>query len=262
MLAPVSTSPQSVDRIFAVLEYLASHKTGAGLAELARTVDAPKSSLTALLAGMLERGHLVKDDAGLYRLGPRMFSMAMRIVGSLDLASLARPILERLSADTGETSLLGALAPAGNVAIYIDKVESTSALRYTISLGEERELYCSSIGKLLLAHMPPAQQQAYFKATPLKSFTDTTITTAAAMRRELDTILAQGYAQTRGERIVGAHAIAAPVFGYEGEMLAALVVVGPAERMRAGGDQHRARLLAAAKQLSQHMSARDPAPAA
>ena len=83
MLAPVSTSPQSVDRILAVLEYLAAHKTGAGLAELARTVDAPKSSLTSLLAGMLERGHLVKDDAGLYRLGPRMFSMAMRIVGSL-----------------------------------------------------------------------------------------------------------------------------------------------------------------------------------
>ncbi len=258
MLAPVSTSPQSVDRILAVLEYLASHKTGAGLAELARTVDAPKSSLTALLSGMQERGHLVKDDAGLYRLGPRMFSMAMRIVGSLDLGSLARPVLDRLSADTGETCLLGALAPSGDSAIYIDKVESQSALRYTVSLGEQRELYSSSIGKALLAWMPAAQQQAYLQSTSFTAFTATTITSAAAMRRELDAILAQGYAHTRGERIVGADAMAAPVFGYEGELLAAIVVVGPAERMRAGWDQHRDQLLAAAKQLSQRMSARDP----
>jgi DNA-binding IclR family transcriptional regulator len=58
-----------------------------------------------------------------------MFSLTMRAVGRLDLASLAHPQLEQLVADTGETALLGALAPSGDVAMYIDKEESHSSVR-------------------------------------------------------------------------------------------------------------------------------------
>jgi DNA-binding IclR family transcriptional regulator len=262
-MPPSSTpAPQSVERILAILELLAANRNGAGLAELARSTDAPKSSLIGLLAGMVASGYVTKAPAGGYRLGPRMFSLAMRVVGSLDLASLARPLLERLVADTGETALLGALAPSGDVAIYIDKVESRSSLRYTVSLGEQRELYSSSIGKLLLAHMPPARQDAYLQGHSLKPFTDRTITSVAALREELATIRAQGFAQTRGERVVGADAMAAPVFGAANEVLAALVVAGPSERMRGNWDACRRHLLAAAAQLSQRMPGQDALAAA
>lgn len=262
MSATATPSPQSVERILAILELLAAGAEGAGLAELARVIDAPKSSLISLLAGMLAGGYLTKDAGGTYRLGPRMFSLAMRVVGSLDLASLARPVLEQLVADTGETALLGALAPSGDLAIYIDKVESRSSVRYTVSLGEQRELYSSSIGKLLLAHMPPAQQQAYLRCHPLKAFTDHTITSAPVLRQELERIRAQGFAQTRGERVVGADAIAAPVFGVGRQVLAALVVAGPSERMRGNWDGCRRHLMAAAAQLSQRMTGHAAAVAA
>lgn len=261
MPAASTAAPQSVERILAILELLAASRAGAGLADLARALDAPKSSLVGLLAGMVASGHVTKDTAGCYRLGPRMFSLAMRVVGSLDLAALARPVLERLVQETAETALLGALAPSGEVAVYIDKVESRSSVRYTVSLGEQRELYSSSIGKLLLAHMPQPRQDAYLRTHPLKAFTDRTITSVPALRKELENIRAQGFAQTRGERVVGADAMAAPVFGPAGEVLAALVVAGPSERMRGNWEACRRSLLAAAAQLSQRIPGRD-APAA
>lgn len=249
-------APQSVERILTVLDLLAARGSGvASLAELSRAVNAPKSSLISLLAGMVATGHLAKDESGLYRLGARTFSLAMRIVGSLDLASLARPVLEWLVQQTGETVLLGALAPSGDVAMYIDKVESQSALRYTVSLGEQRDLYSSAIGKLLLAHLPAPRQEAYLQGHALKQHTAATITSRASLRKELDRIRAQGYALTTGERIVGADAMAAPVFGSAGEVLAAVVVAGPSERMRVQRDVHLQHLTAAAAQLSHRMAA-------
>ena len=253
-VSPIS-APQSVDRILAVLELLASSSAeGASLSELARRVNAPKSSLVSLLSGMVESGHLSKDSSGVYRLGARMFSLATRIVGSLDLASLARPLLERLAQETGETVLLGALAPSGDVAMYIDKVESRSALRYTVSLGEQRDLYSSAIGKLLLAYMPQSRQDAYLNTHQLKQYTPATLTAVAALRKDLDQIRARGYAVSAGEWIVSADALAAPVFGFGGELLAALVVAGPSERMRVHRDHHIHCLLEAASQLLQRMS--------
>lgn len=242
--------------MLAVLENLASDPArGATLAELARRTGAPKSSLISLLSGMTEGGHLSKGDDGVYRLGSRMYSLAMRIVGSLDLASLARPLLERLVAETGETVLLGALAPSGDAAMYIDKVESRSALRYTVSLGEQRDLYSSAIGKLLLAYMPAARQDAYLDSHELQQYTQSTLTSPVALRKDLAGIRERGYAVTTGERIVGADALAAPVFGFGNELIAALVVAGPSERMRAHRSAHLQRLLDTAGELSNRMSA-------
>lgn len=251
-------APQSVDRIFAVLERLSSQADrGASLAELSRELDAPKSSLISLLAGMVASGHLTKDEAGSYRLGARMFSLAMRVVGSLNLASIARPILEALTEQTGETTLLGALAPSGDLAMYIDKVESQSALRYTVSLGEQRDLYSSAIGKLLLAYLPPDRQNAYLRTHELRAFTDATITSHADLRGQLEEIRRLGYAVTTGERIVGADALAAPVFRFGHELMAAIVVAGPSERMRANRSVHIERLVEAAAELSRSMASAD-----
>jgi DNA-binding IclR family transcriptional regulator len=254
-ITPIA-APQSVERIFTVLERLAScAANGASLADLARATQAPKSSLVSLLAGMVSSGHVSKDATGVYRLGVRMFSLSMRVVGSLDLQTFARPVLETLMDATGETVLLGTLGPAGDLAMYIDKVESRSALRYTVSLGEQRELHCTSIGKLLLAFMPERRQDAYLRSHALKRYTDATITSPQALRDHLATIRAAGYAATAGEQIVGADAIAAPVFGFGGELIAALVVAGPSERMRAHRESHVASLKTAATHLTRVMGA-------
>ena len=102
--------------------------------------------------------------------------------------------------------------------------------------------------------MPHDRQDEYLRAHELRAFTPTTITSRAELKKQLEEILAQGFARTVGERIVGADAMAAPIFGFGGDVIAAVVVVGPSERMRAGLEAHTEKLIAAAAQLSQSMA--------
>jgi DNA-binding IclR family transcriptional regulator len=225
-------APQSVERIFAILDHLAVERAGDSLAGIARMADAPKTSMVGLLAGMLDGGYLSRDEEGRYTLGPRMLSLAMRVTARTDVTALARPLLNDLVQQTGETALLGAIAPDAEVSIYIDKVESSSPVRYTVSLGERRELYATAIGKLLLAHMDKARQDKYLRDHQLRAFTANTITSMRRLRTELEEIVREGISRTDSERVVGASALAVPVLGPEGRLLLGIVLAGPSERMR------------------------------
>lgn len=228
-------APQSVERIFAILDHLAIEGGGDSLAGIARMADAPKTSMVGLLSGMLGGGYLARDAQGRYTLGPRMLSLAMRVSSRSDVTALARPILVDLARQTGETALLGAMAPEAEVSMYIDKVESTNPVRYTVSLGERRELYASAIGKLLLAHLDKARQEKYLRGNEMRAFTPNTITSVRRLRAELDEIAREGISRTRSERVAGASALAVPVFGADGRLLVGIVLAGPSERMRDNG---------------------------
>jgi DNA-binding IclR family transcriptional regulator len=231
--AVTAASPQSVDRMFAVLDHLAD-EGNAPLADIARAADAPKSSMVGLLAGMVRAGYLVRDTRGSYALGPRMFGLAVRVAARADLHVFARPVLAGLVEATGETALLGTIAPDADLAMYIDKAESPNPVRYTVAMGERRELYASAMGKLLLAYLPEARRDAYLRAEKLRAFTANTITSVRALREELSRIREQGIARTNAERVPGASALAAPVFDSNGQFLVGLGVAGPSDRMRAG----------------------------
>jgi len=250
-------APQSVDRIFTILDHLAVQRAGDTLSALARKADAPKSSVISLLAGMIHCGYLERDGKGRYQLAPRMLSLAMRVMAGRELPELARPLLVQLVEQTGETALVGTLASDADVATYIDKVESLNPVRYTVSLGERRELYSSAIGKLLLTHMPPERRDKYLRSQPLRAFTPATITSARKLRVELEAIRESGVSQTHGERVVGASAMAAPVFGARGEFVAGIVLAGPSERMRSRWGHHEAKVRTAAERLSLLVAGRE-----
>jgi DNA-binding IclR family transcriptional regulator len=232
-VALTAASPQSVDRIFAVIDYLALAPRGDSLAGIARAAAAPKTSMVGLLAGMVRAGYLARDAAGTYTLGARMFGLAVRVAARADLHVFARPILAELVEATGETALLGAMAPDAELAMYLDKVESPNPVRYTVATGERRELYASAMGKLLLAYLPEPRRDRYLKAEKLKAFTANTITSVRELRAELASIREQGVARTHAERVAGASALAAPVFGADGAFLVGLGVAGPSDRIRA-----------------------------
>jgi len=247
-------APQSVDRIFAILTHLACERSGDSLAGIARKTRAPKTSIVGLLAGMIESGYLERDADGRYRLGTRMLSLAMRVLSGTNLAALGRPVLAWLAEETGETAILGTMAPDADTCIYIDKVESTSPLRFTVSLGERRELYCSAMGKLLLAHMEKPRQERYLRTEPLRAFTPDTITSVRRLRGELDRALREGIARTHSERVAGVSALAAPVFGPNGALQAVVSLGGPSNRIRANSVRLELHLREAAKRLTQLVS--------
>ncbi len=226
-------APQSVSRIFSVLESLVAAPGGATLSELAVHADAPKTSLSGLLTGLIAEGCLVRDGDGRYGLGPRFVSLATRVVAGRELTMAARPVLADLMQATGETAVLGAVAPDAEFVTYLDKVESDNPIRYAVTVGERRDLYCTAMGKVLLAHFEAARLKRYLKDTERQQFTETTITTVAGLNAELEHIRRHGIATTDSERVAGASGVAAPVISSDGAVVAGVMIAGPSERMRA-----------------------------
>ena len=248
--SPARGGPQSVGRVFAILESLAGDSDGATLAELAAGTGAPKTSLVGLLAGLTSEGCLLRDGAGRYRLGPRFISLAMRAVAGRDLVALCRPELEALVAATGETAVLGVLADDADVATYLDKVESSNPIRYAVTVGERRELYCTAMGKALLAQLPPDRLRQYLKDTSRERFTPTTLTGQRELMAEMAQVRAEGIARTRGERFADASGMAAPVFAADGSAVAAVLIAGPSERMQVNADENERQLRRAADECT------------
>ncbi len=236
------SGPQSVGRILTMLETLAKTENGATLSDLALGTGAPKTSLVGLLAGLTAEGCLARDEAGRYFLGPRFLSLAMQAIAGREFIVLARPILVDLATATEETAVLGALAPntdpGADLAIYLDKVESSNPIRYAVTVGERRELYCTALGKVLLAHFEPARLRRYLETTQREQFTATTMTTSSELEAELAYIHASGISRTNDERIPGASGLAAPVFASDGTVTAVLLIAGPSERMRVNSESN------------------------
>lgn len=135
----------------------------------------------------------------------------MQAMAGRELTELARPLLAGLVEASGETAVFGALAPDADMAIYLERVESSSSIRYAVTVGERRDLlYCTAMGKALLAFFEPARLKKYLKSTPREKFTPTTITGTADLLAELARIRRDGIARTNGERVSGASASAGP----------------------------------------------------
>jgi IclR family pca regulon transcriptional regulator len=248
--APRRAGPQSVGRVFRILESIAGQRAGATLSELARVTASPKTSLAGLLAGLTAEGCLVRDAGGRYALGPRVHSLAVQAMAGRELVMLARPVLRALVDATGETAVIGALAPDADLAVYLDKVESANPIRYAVTVGERRELYCTAIGKMLLAHFESARLRRYLRTTARRRFTPTTITSTADLLADVAKIRREGIARTNGERVDGASGLAAPVFAADGSVAAALLIAGPTERMRANQKRNEQLLRSAAAECS------------
>ncbi|MEH6546525.1 MAG: IclR family transcriptional regulator [Sneathiella sp.] len=228
--SPSRASPQSVGRIFLIMESLTELPAGATLSELATKTDAPKTSLVGLLTGLTNEGYLLRDQSGRYFLGPQFLSLAMKAVAGRELVTLVRPTLEKLSLDTGETAVLGALASDAELVTYLDRAESINPIRYAVSVGERRDLYCTAMGKLLLAFFDEPRLDKYLKKRR-RAFTPSTVTKAEDLKNELSYIRSQGLSYTQDERIDGASGIAAPIYSSEGEVIASLLIAGPSGRM-------------------------------
>lgn len=233
--AAPNRGPQSVGRVFAILEYLVANPDGATLSELATFAEAPKTSLVGLLDAMVVEGCVRRDAARRYLLGARTLTFAMRAVAGRQLTELAHPFLVELAEATGETSVLGVLTSDSQHVVYVDKVESSNPIRYAVDLGMQRELHCTAIGKVLLAGFDAARLDRFLSDGPLQRFTPKTIISTSALRAELARVRKEGIARNVGERVRDASGIAAPIFSGEGRVIAALLIAGPSQRM----DAHR-----------------------
>jgi len=215
---------QAVDRAARLLTEVVHATDPMTFTGLSAATGLAKSTTSRLLLALERNGLVRRDDHGRFLPGEMFVSFAWRGGAEAGLVAVAQPFLERLGKATSETINLGV---AGNGMVeQIAQVDSTYLIGGTNWVGMSVALHCSALGKVLLAYgaaqLPPG---------PLERRTDKTVTSEAALRADLAGVRARGYAVTDEELEPGLIAVAAPVRGYDGAVIAALSVSAPTTRM-------------------------------
>ena len=232
---PVQRPPvQSIDRVLDIIEALSACPRGAALTDLAGSVNLHISTVHRMLSALISRGYAKKDpETGKYALTLRLFELGSRVAGSMDWAAAARPQLERLARATGETVHL--VARDGDAVVYIYKQSpADSILRASSFVGLRNPMYCTGVGKSILAFLPPEEVKAIWARTSPVQFTPHTLTDPGRLYADLDIIRARGWAVDEEEHEIGVVCVAAPVFSFDGTPVGAVSVAAPSARM--GGE--------------------------
>ena len=220
-------------RVLAVLERL-SRQRAIGLEELSREIKLAKPTVYRFLLTLQELGYARRVENDRWAITLRMFNVGSRALDHLDLHTAARPVAEDLSEALGETIHMGVLD--GDSAVYVMKIESKYQIRMYSRVGRRMPLYCTSIGKVLLAYLGGDEREAALKGVELLPMTKNTITARAALDAEIAAIRGQGYALDNEEREEGLHCIGAPIFDHTGTVVAALSVSWPSFRYERGNE--------------------------
>lgn len=242
---------QSVDRAITVLEIIAGLGE-ASVSEVASSVGAHRSTISRLLAVLEARGMVAAAGGrGRYRLGPNILRLASAIGSPLDVTVQGGDICEQLATVLGET--VNIAVKQGDSAVNVYQAAGTGAITVDSWVGRPTPLHATSSGKVLLAWLDQSKLDAAL-GNALASFTTQTVTDRDALRSQLTTARSNGYAVTIGELEDGLNAIAAPVRGPGGVVVAALSASAPSYRLPAELiPQHAAEVINAADRISRRM---------
>ena len=221
---------QTVDRALRLLLLFKEGTQEYRVGELAASLGVDKSIASRLAATLARRGFLERvPESGAFRLGPEVSRLGMLALGSShNLVELARVPMEHLAQETGDTVNLAAIED--NKVVNIAQVDGPHLIGVGDWVGQKTEPHTTANGKVLLAYMGSSLENLPLE-TPLKAFTEQTITNIEELDAELERVRLEGWASTLGELEKGFNGAAVPVFDASGRCLAALSVSGPVYRM-------------------------------
>jgi IclR family transcriptional regulator, KDG regulon repressor len=212
-----------------ILEAIKNSPVGMSLADLTRTVKIPKPTAYRIAATLESRGYLDRTEEGGYQISRKLFELQRGVTDEQLLMRVTYPVMEHLVESCQETVNLGVL-DAGEV-VVINTIESPQGIRMSSKIGNRRYAHSTALGKVLLCAMPEKDLQRYIKNKGLPRLMPNTITTEAALKKELELIRERGYAMDNEENEPNGRCIGAPVFGPYGRVLAAVSISGPTFRM-------------------------------
>jgi DNA-binding IclR family transcriptional regulator len=255
---------QSVDRALTILELLAADGR-LGVGEIAVLLDVHKSTASRLLATLEAHGLAEQlPDRGRYQLGVGVLRLAGATRSRMDVVQESRPVTGALAARVGET--VNVVILSGRETLYLDQVSGTSALQIHNWVGKRNPMHATANGRVLLAHVSDGERDTILAAAStadgaLPRLTASTLVSREAVLADLDQIRRQGYAVARDELEVGLTAVAAPVRGSAGDVIASLSVSGPTFRIEDRLPLLVAEVVAAAEDVSRRMGHRQPSTA-
>jgi DNA-binding IclR family transcriptional regulator len=200
-----------------------------GIRQLSARTGFPPATVHRIVAALVERGYLRQNrNTRNYSLSTRFLEFADSVQQRFDLVPIARPHLERLSMNTGESVNLCVLD--GPVVVYIDHVHSQKHILRTFTrLGARVPLYATGVGKVYLSRMGAEELDSYLGNVKLERYTKKTIMDKNGLLEELERIRERGYAVDDQEKEDGVRCVAAPVFDHSGSIAAAISISGAAQ---------------------------------
>lgn len=214
---------QTVDRALQLLEIVAEHPEGVVAKELEECLELNKVTVHRLLATLENRGFIERRGNG-YTMGIKVVELSSMKLNNVELKTEATPYLRKLVGEIGLPVQMAILE--GEDAIFIEKVESLTSLRMYSQIGKRIPLYASGVGKALLLQKSDEEILECLSKIEFIQFTSKTLTSPEAVLEEIKKARVTGYAIDNEEHEEGIICVAAPIYDYRGEIIAAISAGG------------------------------------
>ncbi len=243
---------QSVANTLDILDLL-SKQGELTVPEISAQTGFSKSSVFRMLATLENRKFIKKSADAKYSLDVKLIVLGNSVIDRLDVIRFGHPMLMELTNRTGETSHMGILD--GDIFVrVVDKVLSPSTIRTDSYVGFGRRAHLMACGKAILSFKPQTFIDAYIRVNDFSPLTDYSITGADQLLRELELTRQRGYALDREESEYGLFCIGAPIFDINHNVIAAVSISGPADRMKKNLDANLPLVLETARKISEYMA--------
>ncbi len=221
---------QSLDRGLQILEYIANHDGPVRLVELAQLIGIEKSSACRLVLTLADRGYVRQDpETTGYLLDEKVFELAGRLASQRRIQDHVRKYLRHLAQETGETSHLAVRGKGG--VVFVDHEFGSQPVAVTSQWGSSEPFHCTALGKALLAGVTEEELKDILGTKSLKQYTPRTVTRLADLAKECRKAREELVAMDDEEYRPGVRCLAAPVFDFRGQVIAAIGISGPLERL-------------------------------
>jgi DNA-binding IclR family transcriptional regulator len=219
----------NLERALVILEFLAENP-GAGVSRIAEVLHLPKNSVFRICMSLLRHGYVLRDNATkAFHLSRKLLALGYAATNKHTVVENAIDVMRELRDLTKETVLLGTLL--GTEGVVLEQVFGLHPFKFMVDAGTRFSLHTSAPGKALLAFLPEGERESVLKDLKLTRYTERTITTLPALRRELVEARTLGYALDRAEEIEGCHCVAAAVLDARNYPVASIWMTGPSNRL-------------------------------
>jgi IclR family acetate operon transcriptional repressor len=221
---------QSLTRALTLLARLSETPSGLSLTDLSYQLGMPTATVHRLLSTFEEFDFVEQNsEQGLWFVGLKAFTVGNAFLHRRDIVASARPHMQALVEQCGETVNLGVIDDGE--AVFISQVESREMMRMIVRLGSRSPIHASGVGKALLANMPEQRLARILQQRGLARITERSIDNPTRLREELKRIRRLGYALDDEEHAIGLRCVASAIFDENGQALAAISLSGPKARV-------------------------------
>ncbi|MCQ6278493.1 IclR family transcriptional regulator [Bacillus sp. EB600] len=225
----------SAEKTLEILDLFTFETRELNVRQIAEMLEQPQSSVYRHLRVLKEKGYVIENNGGFYKLGYRFLELAKIVKTDISISSIAFPIMQKLTYETEETSIL--TIASGLHAVCLEVITTPQPIKVSSAQGRISPIYAGASSRILLAYMPSTTVDELVNQGLLKGFTPNTIVDPEKLKESLEGTRQRGYAVSDSEVDEGVVAYGVPIRDMDNQVVAALSIAGPRERMLKKNEQ-------------------------